>query len=386
LITEQIELFIREREEVRETRSETEAELETAVQAPLAGGIDPTETLPDELLWMILVRVLVGGFCGRVCRRWHAVCAGATAKKEAWQWRWAGYTHGKVVPRTLGGGPSPLVCMATGLNDTLYSGMQDGIIQVWCTATDLHIQALRGHTDAVNALVVGRDGTMYSASDDNTIRIWSGEDGTHLGTLAGHTHAVRCLAVGWDGTLYSGSIDKTVRVWTDRTDGSRLIRTLEGHTDIVWSLAASTNGKLYSSSADTTIRVWSAFDGSHLVTLEGHTSFVIAVAVATDDTVYTASIDGMLRVWSGRDGSPIRTVAVDSSVSTISIGAGKTVLIGDVRGRVSVWNGGAAPARTLYTFVPTRSPGATRVVAAVAIGQDGRLFVGSYNNVCAYAL
>jgi hypothetical protein len=121
-ITERIERDLREREEVRGVLRETEAELETVVQAPVAGGVDPTAWLPDEILWMILVRVLAGGLCGRVCRRWHAVCAGATAKKQAWQWRWAGYTHGNVTPRTLSiEGQSLVFTLATNLNNALYS-------------------------------------------------------------------------------------------------------------------------------------------------------------------------------------------------------------------------------------------------------------------------
>jgi hypothetical protein len=372
-ITERIERDLREREEVRAALRETEVELETMVQAPVAGGVDPTAWLPDELLWMILVQVLVGGTCERVCRRWHAVCAGATAKKEAWQWRWAGYTHGNAAPHTLLlrqlGGGADLFCLTTSLtNNTLYCGLRWGTIQVWSTVTNTHLQTLEGHTGPVHDLVSGKDGTVYSASGDTTVRIWSGKDGSHLGTIAGgHTHAVRCLAVGLDDTVYTGSDDSTIRVWTDRRDGSRLIWTLEGHTDMVWSLAVGTDGKVYSGSADTTIRMWSTVDGSHIGTLEGHTADVNALAVAVDGTVYSGSDDATLRVWSGRDGSAIRTLEMDEAVFTIAIGAGNTVIIGEGEGRVSAWNGGAAPARTLYM--------STEDVHMLAIGQDGRLFV-----------
>jgi hypothetical protein len=396
-LTEPIERDLCERDEVRGSLADAEAgvrdtlaeaEADEAVLAPVAGGIDPTETLPYELLWMILVQVLVGGSCGRVCRRWHAVCSGATAKKEAWQWRWAGYTHGGMTPRTLTGGitggsdclsKSPIRCLATAsLQNTVYSGAEDGAIQVWCTVTNTHVRTLPGHTGAVIALAVAEDGALYSASADSTVRIWSGEDGSHLDTLDAHTDFVTSLAFGWDGTVYTGSSDKTVHVWADRAGGSRLIRTLEGHAHVVWSIALGTNGKLYSGSADKTIRVWSADNGSHLGTLEGHTAYVYVVAVAADGTVYSGSRDDTLRAWSGVDGSPIRTLQMDCSVFTIAVGAGNTVLIGDARGRVSAWKGGAAPARTLCTVTP--------VVTAVAIGQDGRLFVGCYPDFHVHAL
>eukprot|EP00037_Helgoeca_nana_P031171 m.394178 g.394178 ORF g.394178 m.394178 type:complete len:76 (-) comp28338_c2_seq3:794-1021(-) len=65
-------------------------------------------------------------------------------------------------------------------------------------------------------------------------------------------------------------------------------------------------------------------------------------------------------MWSGVDGLPIRTLEMSCSVLAITIDAGNTLIIGDAKGRVSVWDGGA-PLET--------------GVRAVAIGQDGRLFV-----------
>jgi hypothetical protein len=375
ILTERIERDLREQEEVRGALAKAEAELGTAVRAQ----VDPTAWLPDEILWMILLRVLVGGACGRVCRRWHAVCAGATAKKQAWQWWWAGYTHGKVTPRTLQGGTT-CRSLAVGLNGKLYGGdhYNKRICSVWSTVTNTHLQSLEGHTNWVNAVVGGRDGTVYSASSDKTVRIWSGEDGTHLHTLDGHTASVTCLAVGWDGTLCSGSMDRTILVWTDWRSGTGLTHRLEGHAEHVTSLALSNDGKLYSASWDTTIRAWSTVDSTHSGTLTGHTGGVTVVVVAVDGTVYSGSMDGTLWMWSGVDGSPIRTLEILSPVLASTIGAGNTVLIGDFKGRVSAWNGGAAPAHTLSTFTPS--------VRAVAIGQDGRLFVACRNGHIVYEL
>jgi WD40 repeat protein len=155
-------------------------------------------------------------------------------------------------------------------------------------------------------------------------------------------------------------------------DAYRARRPLEGHDGGVNSLALSKDNKVYSGSRDATIRVWSAVDGSHLGTLEGHGGDVSVVVVAVDGTVYSGSDDGTLRMWSGHDGSPIRTLQIGGAVITIAIGAG-TVLIGEREGRVSAWNGGAAPARTLYTF--------TEPVNGMAIGQDGRLFVTCSSDV-----
>jgi hypothetical protein len=62
----------------------------------------------------------------------------------------------------------------------------------------------------------------------------------------------------------------------------------------------------------------------------------------------------------------------------IAIGVGNTVLIGDFRGRVSVWDGGAAPTRTLYTF--------TSGVKEMAIGQAGQIFTRCTDDSQVYVL
>jgi WD40 repeat protein len=385
LITERIERDLREREEVRGALAETEAELETAVLAPVAGGVDPTETVPNEILWMILVQVLAGGTCGRVCRRWHAVCAGATAKKQAWQRRWAGYTHGRMAPTTLRDNVYGPFSLAISSNDTVYIGVDGGDIEVWSTVTNTHLQTLEGHNSSVHTLVVREDGTVYSASWDSTIRIWSGEDGSHLCTIAGYivddTHRVGCLAVGADGTVYTVCQDNTIRVWVHGQAEPRHLCTLKGHTDAVRSIALSKDGKLYSGSSDATIRVWSAVDGthlpSHLGTLEGHTNIVYTVAVGADGTVYSGSHDCTLRVWSGHDGSPVRTLQMGDAVLNIAIGAGNTMLIAHDC-HISTWNGVAAETAILCVL--------DSVVKAMAIGQDGRLFIVCWDDEAVYVL
>jgi WD40 repeat protein len=143
-------------------------------------------------------------------------------------------------------------------------------------------------------------------------------------------------------------------------------------------LALGKDDKVYTGGWDHFIRVRSTVDGSDIGALEGHTAEVYTVVVAADGTVYTGSKDRTLRTWSGLDGAPIRTVQMGATVLCIAIGTGNTVLIGDGKGRVSVWDGGAAPARTLHTF--------TSYVEKVAIGQDGRLFVRCFGQSRIYAL
>jgi WD40 repeat protein len=244
-----IERATAECEAVRAEMASVESELDALVNAPVSGGRDPFEWLPDELVLMIMLmlpfEVLWSGACKRVCRRWARLTESAPVKRRKRDVRWAAYEAGVIKPREL-----------------------------------------EGHNQGVCALAVGLDGKLYSGSEDETIRVWSGVDGTHLQALEGNTGSVCALTVGFDGKkVYSGSEDKTIRVWSG-TDGTHL-QTLVGHTGVVCALAVGRDDKLYSGSEDETIRVWSGADGTHLQTLVGHTGNVCALAVGRDDKVYS---------------------------------------------------------------------------------------------------
>jgi hypothetical protein len=68
---EAVERVKAKRDVVRAETNAAECELDAAVNAPLSGGRDPTEWLPDELMLMVLERVpfatLWSGACERVC-------------------------------------------------------------------------------------------------------------------------------------------------------------------------------------------------------------------------------------------------------------------------------------------------------------------------------
>jgi WD40 repeat protein len=220
-------------EAVRTEIKATESELDAAVNAPLSGGRDPTEWLPDELMLMVLERVpfatLWSGACERACQRWARLMESASIVRLKRDRRWAAYEAGAIKPHTLEGHTSTVWALAVGLDGKVYSGSHDKTIMVWSGESGAHLQTLTGHTDTVRAVTVGLDGNIYSGSDDRTVRVWSGASGAHVRTLVGHTTRVLVLEVGLDGKIYSGSADKTIRVWA-AVDGAHL-QTLVGHTD-----------------------------------------------------------------------------------------------------------------------------------------------------------
>jgi WD40 repeat protein len=359
--------------------AKTRRELDAAVNAPVSGGCDPTESLPDELILMIMMMLpfatLWSGACERVCRRWNRLMESAPIVRRKREGRWAAYESGVLKPQRLSGhkdyvwaltlgpdgkiysgsedmtvrvwsgesgahlqtlqGHTRAVCaLAIGLNGKIYSGSADRTIRVWSSASGAHLQTLVGHTDWVHALAVGLDGKVYSGSYDRTVRVWSGDDGTHLQTLVGHTDTVSALAVGKEGAIYSGSSDRTIRVWSGE-DGTH-IRTLAGHTDWVHSLAVGLDGKVYSGSRDTAVRVWSPDDGALLQTFEGHTHRVRALAVGPDGKELCVSDDGTIRVWSGDTGALLHTINVGTLACSLAV-CENTLYSGHIDGTIHVW-------------------------------------------------
>ena len=70
------------RDAVRAEIETVECELDAAVNAPVSGGRDPTEWLPDELMLMIMMMLpfttLWSGACERVCQRWAQLMESAS--------------------------------------------------------------------------------------------------------------------------------------------------------------------------------------------------------------------------------------------------------------------------------------------------------------------
>jgi hypothetical protein len=88
-----IERAIAERKAVRAEMASAENKLDALVHAPVSGGRDPFEWLPDELIVMIMLmlpfEVMWGGACDRVCLRWAQLMESAPVKRHKRDGRWA---------------------------------------------------------------------------------------------------------------------------------------------------------------------------------------------------------------------------------------------------------------------------------------------------------
>ncbi len=185
-------------------------------------------------------------------------------------------------------------------------------------------------------------GILASGSEDRTIKLWDSYTGQHLGTLKGHQDAVFAVIFSPDGqTLVSGSLDGTIKLWDIRT--GQCYKTLQGHNGGVWSISLSLDGQLLASgSQDQTIKLWNVRTGCCLKTLSGHSSWIRACAISPDkQRLVSGSAEGIIKLWQVSTGEchetlpahtgPVLSVAFDpNGKSFASSGADALVKLWDI--------------------------------------------------------
>jgi WD40 repeat protein len=134
------------------------------------------------------------------------------------------------------------------------TGLNNGGIIVWDTASGNEIRRLTGHTDDVLALVFSADGQfLASGAADRSLRYWDLATGESR-RFDGHSGTVNALVLMGD-RLLSASEDNTLRYWDIAT--GETIRVYMGHTGAVMDLSFdAATGQAVSASADGTVREW----------------------------------------------------------------------------------------------------------------------------------
>jgi len=102
---------------------------------------------------------------------------------------------------------------------------------------------------------------VFSAARDNTIQHWDAATGTHVRTLKGHTDAVRALVIV-NSTIFSSSSDHTVRQW-DANTGKELLK-FSGHNGDVYGMCEA-HGSLFTCAADRVAKRWDLGAGRDIV-------------------------------------------------------------------------------------------------------------------------
>ena len=279
--------------------------------------------------------------------------------------------------------------------------------------------ALKGHTDSVNAVAFSPDGaTLASGSSDGTVKLWDASRREFLATLEGHAYPVRAVAFSRDGTLASASWNDAIKLWDVTTqketatlegiaplafsrDGSVLasgsdnrritlwdvrtlekIATFEGHTEQINTVAFSPDGSLLASgsgffdSEDQTVRLWDVDRREQIATFSEQTGAIWSVAFSPDGAILASAVglpNNRLRLWDVRThrevarlwrgpGGPYLSVAFSPGGAILASGLGD--------GTVKLWD--ALTRENIGTFLPVQPfRGFESGVRSVAISPDG---------------
>ncbi len=176
---------------------------------------------------------------------------------------------------------------------SFYCGLKDGAIEVF--ESNVYLQALVGHTDAVHALIMA-NGTLFSGSQDTSIVGWDLTERLPSNKFSGHQGAVRCLAALKSGNIASGSDDQTIKIWNPKTN--ECMRTLGEQQGLgtILCLVADTEERLFSGSSSGELSVWDLKTGERLSFFKTHSDAICHVAIE-NGLLFSVSKDGLMKVW-----------------------------------------------------------------------------------------
>ena len=236
------------------------------------------------------------------------------------------------------------------------------------------LQALEGHSDAVNAVVFSPDGKLISsASDDATIRLWDSSTGTMLQTLTGHLSGVNAVDFSPDGKLIaSGSWDNTIRLWDSSTGAA--LHILKGHANFVRAVVFSPDGKLLASASwDRTVRLWDSYTGATLQILEGHSDWIKAVVFSPEGKlIASASDDQTIKLWDSSTGAALQTLEghSDGIIAVAFSPDGKLIASASDDHTIRLWDSSTGAALQILK-------GHSNFVQAVVFSPDGKLLASA---------
>ena len=261
---------------------------------------------------------------------------------------------------------------------SIASGYNDGLVQVWKVADGSPICSYRGHTQPVWWVAWSPDGSMIaSASWDKTVQVWKAASGTPLFTYRGHSHEVRTVAWSSDRSnkIASGGFDNTAQIW--QLGNEKPLLTYKMHTRSVAVVAWSPDNRyIASGSNDKTVRVWDAIEGrDKFAAYTKHTNWVGTVAWSPDGKrIVSGSVDWTVHVWDATNGQDAYSYSHGDQVWKVGWSPdGNKIASGSYDKTVQVRN--AASNTLLYTY-----RGHNAGVFTIAWSPDSRSIASGYED------
>jgi WD40 repeat protein len=112
-------------------------------------------------------------------------------------------------------------------NNILYSGGEDANVHLWDIETGVLIDMLKGHKSGIKCMTFDKL-LLFTGSNDGVINIWNTHDRTHLTTLGEGNQfnsVIDIMMIPHIGILCSISLDKKLNIWTYQSE-KELIKTV----------------------------------------------------------------------------------------------------------------------------------------------------------------
>lgn len=154
-----------------------------------------------------------------------------------------------------------------------------------------------------------------------------------------HTEWVTAIAFSPDGEyLATGDRNGGLRVW--ETDSGFEIFTLQGHREAVTGLAWRFDGKLLAStSEDGRAALWEMSEGKQHKAWNAHGGGALSVAFNEQGRLVTTGRDKSVKVWSEAGAMQFEIKPFEGLGMSAAFGtSGKTVIAGDLQGRLIRWS------------------------------------------------
>jgi WD40 repeat protein len=144
-----------------------------------------------------------------------------------------------------------------------------------------------------------RDGRLVAGTEDSVIVIF--KDGDILKKakkLKGHKEAIHALLETSNGELISCSRDRSIRLWD--VEKYKCVRVIGIHCDWVTSIIELDDGKIASGSYDFSVAIWDKRKVNSIYSVRnfiGHKYYVNCVLQLRDKRIVSCSLDGTIRLW-----------------------------------------------------------------------------------------
>ncbi len=210
------------------------------------------------------------------------------------------------------------------------------------------VRTLQGHSQAVGAIAISADGqTLISGSDDGMLNVWELKTGKLVNTLTRDVGMISSLAISPNGeTLLSGSSPSlgSIKQWNLRT--GKLVRTLHQEEDwVVSNLAISPDGKtgasatqkMFQFNSETTF--WDLQTGKVIGKLENPTPTTSLVFSPNGEILALGGDDGTIKLWDWRKSELLHTLEHSKAIKAIAFSRdGQTLVSESLDETVKVWN------------------------------------------------